>query len=97
MGKIADILQARGQLDEALRIYRDEVLPVYERLGDRRSLLVGQTNLAITLLRTRKPEHRPEALTLLSTALKSAVDLNFPVQAEQIRGLFRQLGLPPPY
>jgi 3',5'-cyclic AMP phosphodiesterase CpdA/tetratricopeptide (TPR) repeat protein len=97
MGKIADILQARGQLDEALRIYRDEVLPVYEQLGDRRSLLVGQTNLAITLLRTRKPEHRPEALTLLSTALKSAVDLNFPVQAEQIRGVFRHFGLPPPY
>jgi phosphopentomutase len=34
MGKIADILQARGQLDEALRIYQEEALPVYERLGD---------------------------------------------------------------
>ena len=97
MGQIADILHARGQLDEALRIRRDEVLPVFDRLGDRRELLVGQTNLAITLLRTRKPEHRPEALTLLTTALKSAVDLNFPVQAEQIRGVFRHFGLPPPH
>ncbi|MCK6519319.1 metallophosphoesterase, partial [Myxococcota bacterium] len=33
-GLRADILQARGQLDEALRIRWDEVLPVYERLGD---------------------------------------------------------------
>jgi phosphopentomutase len=34
MGKIADVLQARGQLDEALRIHQEELLPVYERLGD---------------------------------------------------------------
>jgi len=34
MGQIADILQARGQLDEALKIRTDEELPVYERLGD---------------------------------------------------------------
>ncbi|MCK6518013.1 tetratricopeptide repeat protein [Myxococcota bacterium] len=96
MGKIADVLQARGQFDEALRILQEEVLPITEALGDRRGLLVDQTNLAITLLLTRKPRHIPEAITLLSTALKSAVDLNLPVEAEYIRGLFRQLGLPPP-
>jgi tetratricopeptide (TPR) repeat protein len=33
MGKIADILQARGEFDEALRIRREEQLPVYERPG----------------------------------------------------------------
>ncbi len=33
-GKIAEILQARGELDEALRIRREEQLPVFERLGD---------------------------------------------------------------
>jgi hypothetical protein len=33
-GQIADILQARGQLDEALRIRQEEELPVYERLGN---------------------------------------------------------------
>ncbi len=32
-GKIADILHACGELDEAIRIWREEVLPVYERLG----------------------------------------------------------------
>ena len=42
MGKIADILQARGELDEALRIRREEELPVYERLGDVRSEAVTQ-------------------------------------------------------
>ena len=34
LGQIADVLQARGQLDEALRIRQEEELPVYERLGD---------------------------------------------------------------
>jgi tetratricopeptide (TPR) repeat protein len=34
MGRIADILQARWQLDEALKIRKAEQLPVYERLGD---------------------------------------------------------------
>ena len=32
-GQIADILQARGELDEALRIYRDKVLPSLRKLG----------------------------------------------------------------
>src|SRR5262249_44714506 len=34
LGERADVLQARGELDEALRIRRQEELPVYERLGD---------------------------------------------------------------
>jgi tetratricopeptide (TPR) repeat protein len=34
LGRIADVLQTRGQLDEALRIRREEELPVYEQLGD---------------------------------------------------------------
>ena len=34
LGQIADVLAARGELDEALRIRREEQLPVYERLGD---------------------------------------------------------------
>lgn len=37
MGKVADVLQDRGELDEALRIRREEELPVYERLGEVRS------------------------------------------------------------
>ena len=32
-GKIADILQARGRLDEALALWRNVVLPVFEQAG----------------------------------------------------------------
>ena len=45
-GQIADILYARGQLDEALRIRTEEELPVYERLGDVRSKAVTQGKIA---------------------------------------------------
>ena len=43
-GFIADILQARGQVDEALKIRNEEELPVYERLGDvrERALMMGK-------------------------------------------------------
>ena len=46
MGKIADILQAAGELDEALRIRREEELPVYERLGDIRASAVTMGKIA---------------------------------------------------
>jgi len=46
MGRIADILYARGELDEALRIRREEELPVYERLGDVRSRAVTMGKIA---------------------------------------------------
>jgi hypothetical protein len=44
MGQIADILQQRGETEEALRIRREDCLPVYERLNDVRSraLTMGQ-------------------------------------------------------
>jgi hypothetical protein len=44
IGKIADILQQRGETDEALRIRREEQLPVYERLGDvrERAITIGK-------------------------------------------------------
>ncbi|MCL4235024.1 MAG: CHAT domain-containing protein [Deltaproteobacteria bacterium] len=51
MGKIADILQSRGELDEALRIRREEQLPVYERLGDVRSRAVTMGKIADILQR----------------------------------------------
>ncbi|MDD2816764.1 MAG: NB-ARC domain-containing protein [Thiotrichaceae bacterium] len=43
-GQIADILEARGELDEALRIRQQEQMPVYERLGDvySRAVTLGQ-------------------------------------------------------
>ncbi len=68
VSKIADILQARGQLDEALRIRREEQLPVYERLGDVRSRAVTMGKIADILqargqldeaLRIRREEELP--------------------------------------
>jgi 3',5'-cyclic AMP phosphodiesterase CpdA/tetratricopeptide (TPR) repeat protein len=45
-GQIADILHIRGDLDEALHILRDELLPVFERLGDDRSHAVTWSRIA---------------------------------------------------
>ncbi|MBL9003279.1 MAG: tetratricopeptide repeat protein [Myxococcales bacterium] len=46
LGQLADIYQARGQLDEALRIRKEEQLPVFETLGDIRSRAVTMGQIA---------------------------------------------------
>ncbi|MFI6009534.1 CHAT domain-containing protein [Streptomyces sp. NPDC051243] len=45
-GKIAEILQQRGEIDEALRIRREVELPVFERLGDPREVAVTWGDIA---------------------------------------------------
>ncbi len=50
MGQIADILQGRGETDEALRIRREEELPVFERLGDVRERAVTLQKIAAGLM-----------------------------------------------
>jgi len=62
MGRIADILTACGDLDEALRIRTEEELPVYERLGDVRSKAVAMGKIAIILSAHGKAD---EALQIL--------------------------------
>jgi hypothetical protein len=57
MGNIADILQARGQLDEALRIYQEEALPVFKRLGDLRSKAITMGKIA-DILEARGQQHQ---------------------------------------
>ena len=68
LGQIADILQDRGELDEALRIRQEDELPVYERLGDVRSRAVTLGKIADILqargeldeaLRIRQEEQLP--------------------------------------
>ena len=68
MGLIGDILEQRGQADEALRIYREEELPVYERLGDLYQKAVTMGRIADILqkrgeidevLRIRREEELP--------------------------------------
>jgi hypothetical protein len=92
MGKIADILASRGELDEALRIRREEELPVYERLGEVRALLVGRANLAINLLQKGEPDDRGEVNLLLCLAFTDAQQLRLP-EAEQIGQILEQLGM----
>ena len=52
MGRIADVLRARGELDEALRIRREDQLPAFERLGDVYSRAVTMGKIA-DILRAR--------------------------------------------
>jgi tetratricopeptide (TPR) repeat protein len=68
-GFVADILQARGQLDEALKIRNEEQLPVYERLGDVRSRAVTMGKIADIL----------QARGQLDEALKIRTEEQLPV------------------
>ena len=90
-GLRANVLAARGEVDEALRIRREEQLPVYERLGDVRALLVGRANLALTLLRRGAPGDHAEAVTLLRMALVDARRLRLP-EAGQIQQILAAIG-----
>jgi hypothetical protein len=77
-GKIADVLQARGELDEALRIRCEEQLPVYERLGATRDLLVCRAKIALNLLARNSPGDRDEAADLLRQAHAAAEKMGLP-------------------
>ncbi len=91
-GLIADILEMRGELDQALAIRHDEELPIYEQLGDVRSLLVGRTNLALSLWQMDSEKNREQVQELLCMALGEAGRLQLP-EAEQIAGTLMQMGL----
>jgi tetratricopeptide (TPR) repeat protein len=56
MGHIADILRNKGEVDEALRIYTEEELPVYERIKDSRSRAITLGKIAGILWRRGKIE-----------------------------------------
>jgi tetratricopeptide (TPR) repeat protein len=67
-GLIAEILTARGDLDEALRTWREDVLPVFESLGEARARAVTLGKIADILvtrgdldeaLRIRREEELP--------------------------------------
>ena len=51
-GRLADILRVRGELDEALRIHREDQLPIYDRLDDVRDRVVTMGKIA-DILRDR--------------------------------------------
>lgn len=85
------VLHARNELDEALRIRRDEELPVYERLGATRDLLVDRAYLALNLLKRNAPGDREEA-GMLRQAYQAAEKMGIP-EAGQIRRIQVREGL----
>ena len=85
-------MNPRGE--KALRIRREEQLPVHERLGNVRSLLVARTNLALTLLARNQPGDALEARRLLDLALDAARRLRIP-EAAQIEEIMRNNGWDP--
>ena len=68
-GQIADILQARGQFDEALKIRTEQELPVYEQLGSIRNTAITQGKIADIL----------RAQGQLDEALKIRIEQTLPV------------------
>jgi tetratricopeptide (TPR) repeat protein len=94
MGRIADILQARGEWDEVLRIRREEELPVYEKLGVARLRAVTLGNIADVLqargeldeaLRIRREETLP-VFEMLGDAHSRAITLGRIADVLQARG-----------
>jgi tetratricopeptide (TPR) repeat protein len=56
MGGLADILAARGELDEALRIRREELIPVFEKLGDLSGQALTLSKIADVLIQDGQTE-----------------------------------------
>ena len=73
-GGQADILQARGQLDEALRIRLEEELPVYEKLGDVREKAVTHFQIA-SLRLDRNEQQTEEGFVAIFESLREAFDI----------------------
>ena len=94
LGQIADILGVRGDLDEALRIRREDELPVYERLGARRDLIVGRTNLSLLYFKRQAPGDRERAAELLRPALADARAMRIP-EATWIKGIMQEHDIDP--
>ncbi|MGF3024799.1 hypothetical protein ACQVP2_18495 [Methylobacterium aquaticum] len=90
---MADILFARGDLDDALRIRREEELPVYERLGD----LVGLCNVRFNLAQLRlaqgvtDQESAQDVMENLAEAYRLAEHLGHAEAIAAIGALFGQV------
>ena len=93
MGYIADILQARGQLDEALAIREKEQLPVYEKLGDVREKAITMGKIADILWSMDAAKHAEDVRYLLCAALQAFIDMQLPGEAEWVRDKLHQCGL----
>jgi tetratricopeptide (TPR) repeat protein/predicted phosphodiesterase len=92
--KIAHIFDSLGNLEEAIRIFRENVLPVQTRLGHKRDLLITQFGLAEMLISRCLPGDIFEIDSLLRSAVQAAREMKIP-EAEQIENCMRDIGLQP--
>ncbi|HUH08332.1 MAG TPA: CHAT domain-containing protein, partial [Egibacteraceae bacterium] len=95
-GQIADILEARGELDETLRIRREEQLPVYDLLGELRERTLTMGKIAGILqargefdeaLRIRREEELP-VFDRLGDVHSRAVTMGRIADIMEVRGDF---------
>jgi hypothetical protein len=93
-GRIANIIETLGDLDDALRIRREEVLPVLERLGDAHSAAVEKWWIAYLLIRRGNASDRAEAEALFRTALDSLRRLGA-ASAQEVACQMREAGFDP--
>lgn len=85
------MLQARGQLDEALRIRREEQLPVFERLGDGYARAVTRWKIGRQLLGAAGAAAQG-AVVWLAAAHADMSGMGLP-EAQQMADEMRQWGL----
>ena len=81
--------------DEALRIRREEELPVYERLGDVRSRALVSSQIALQLLCRNDSESLAEARQLLEAAYADLSRMGLP-EAQLLADEMRERGLTVP-
>jgi hypothetical protein len=94
-GRVADIFQARGELDKALDIQQQEQLPVYERLGDVRELLLCRTKIAVLLHEMDTETNKEDIEQQLYLALADAQRLKLPGETEWIEGIMKEFRIKP--
>lgn len=80
--------------DEALRIRREEELPIYEKLGAEFELVRSRANVALIRLARGQDGDREAAHSLLLLALAKAREMKLP-EAGQIERILESRGFPP--
>ena len=98
-GRIASILETRGDLDKALRIRKEEQIPVYERLGEVRSLAIARGQTADILdearcVSGRKSRYRSTILGMwfASRGAGARMDEALRIRREEQIPVFERLG-----
>jgi hypothetical protein len=93
MGKIADILQARGQLDEALKIHNEEQLPVQARGQLDEALKIRNEEELPVYERMGDVRERAVTMAWIANIFRDRGDLDGAVRAlcEEVLPVFQRL------